>query len=80
MNEIEKKSDRGDLWPWLAMASVLAAAVCALRLEGRLWWCACGRLSPWAGDTWSSHNSQHLFDPYTFTHVLHGFLLCGLLT
>src|SRR5207244_3579122 len=34
----------------------------------------------WAGDTRSPHNSQHLLDPYSFTHVLHGVVLCGLLT
>jgi hypothetical protein len=25
------------------------------------------------------HNSQHFADPYSFTHVLHGVLLCGVL-
>ncbi len=30
-------------------------------------------------DPWSSDNSQHLLDPYSLTHMLHGFVLCGLL-
>ena len=46
---------------------------------GRVWWCAAGDLSPWSGDIWSRHNSQHLADPYTITHVMHGMLLYGLL-
>lgn len=28
------------------------------------------------GNIWSAHNSQHLLDPYSFTHVLHGVLFC----
>jgi hypothetical protein len=74
---------RGDLWgrvwPWLGVAAVLAAAAFELRRQGRLWVCACGRLAPWVGNAWSADTSQHLFDPYSFTHVLHGFALCGLL-
>ncbi len=30
--------------------------------------------TPWTGDIWSAHNSQHLFDPYSFTHVEHGLI------
>lgn len=67
------------IWPWLVMAAVMTATVCQLRHQGRLWWCACGQFYPWAGDVWSSHNSQHLFDPYSFTHILHGLVLYGLL-
>jgi hypothetical protein len=70
---------RKDLWPWLVMAAVLVAAVCQLRNQGRLWWCACGQPNLWSGDIWSSHNSQHVFDPYSFTHILHGVVLCGIL-
>jgi hypothetical protein len=73
-------TNRSKLLPWLAMAFVLIIATCQLRYQGRLWTCACGRLYPWAGDVWSSHNSQHLADPYSFTHVLHGLLLCGLVS
>jgi hypothetical protein len=29
---------------------------------------------PWSWNIWSQHNSQHLVDPYSFTHVLHGVL------
>ena len=53
---------------------VVVAAVIALNLEGRRWWCPAGDLWPWAWDIWSQHNSQHVIDPYSFTHVLHGVL------
>ena len=74
------RGNRCEVWPWLAIAVVLAVAVCQLRMQGRLWWCACGQYYPWVSDIWSSHNSQHLFDPYSFTHILHGVVFCGLLT
>ncbi len=67
-----------DLWPWLVLAAIITVAAYQLRSQGRLWWCDCGGLNPWSGDIWSSHNSQHLFDPYSLTHVLHGVILCGL--
>ncbi len=69
---------RGAL-PWLAAAAAAAAAAVALRVQGRLWACACGSFRPWVGDAWSPDTSQHLFDPYSLTHVLHGFAFCGLL-
>lgn len=65
--------------PWLAIVLVLVATTYQLRSQGRLWWCSCDYLLLWSGDPWSSDNSQHLLDPYSFTHVLHGFVLCGLL-
>lgn len=68
---------RAWLFAGLAMAAVVALMVVQLRLQGRIVWCACGGWNPWAGDIWSAHNSQHVFDPYSFTHVLHGVLFCG---
>ena len=65
--------------PWLAIVVVLVCTAYLLRSQGRLWWCSCDYLLLWSGDPWSSDNSQHLLDPYSFTHVLHGFFLCGLL-
>jgi hypothetical protein len=46
--------------------------VVALLLMGRIVWCELGDYTPWTPDAWSSHTSQHLFDPYTVTHLLHG--------
>ena len=54
-----------------------------LRFNGRIWWCKLGDWAIWVNQAWnSSHTSQHIFDPYAFTHVLHGvlgFWLAGLL-
>lgn len=51
-----------------------------LRWEGRVWTCAePSWWWPWWGDAWSAHTSQHLLDPYSFTHMLHGFLFCAAL-
>jgi len=57
---------------------IIVTAV-ALRLEGRLWICACGNVFVWVGEACSSNTSQHVFDPYSFTHVLHGFLFFWLI-
>jgi len=66
-------------WPWLGIVAVFVVAALQLRNQGRSWLCSCGQFFLWAGDIWSAHNSQHLLDPYSFTHVLHGFVLCWLL-
>lgn len=68
------------LGPWLAIAAVLILAIVLLRLQGRLWICSCGEIYFWVGDIWSSDNSQHLFDPYSFTHLLHGVVFWAVLT
>jgi len=82
-NILENAAAREDLKsrvrPWLAVVAILAAAACLLRWQGRLWLCDCERFRLWLGDAWSSETSQQLFDPYSFTHVLHGFALAGLL-
>jgi hypothetical protein len=67
------------LGPALAIATAFFGAAIVLHFEGRLWICACGRVQLWAGQVCSADNSQHLFDPYSFTHVLHGFMFFWLL-
>jgi hypothetical protein len=57
----------------LALAIFVAAGV-TLALIGQPIWCGAGDPVPWSWDIWTTHNSQHLVDPYTFTHVLHGVL------
>ena len=71
MNEKYRKNF---LYPTLAMVSCVSLMVIALDWQGRVWWCKQGDLWPWSSDIWTAHNSQHFFDPYTFTHILHGVL------
>lgn len=70
-----QKTDRGTLAAIIAIVAVTFLMALLLWLEGRLLLCACGEFKIWIGDTCSSNNSQQLFDPYSFTHILHGFLL-----
>ena len=58
----------------IAVALITVVTVISLSFMGRVWWCNDGDLTPWSWNIWSTHNSQHLIDPYSFTHVLHGVL------
>jgi len=60
--------------PWLVIVTGTLLGLVLLRLMGRPWWCACGEWSAWGGEVNSRHNSQHLLDFYSASHVLHGFL------
>ena len=59
---------------FIAVTIIVLTAIVALTLQGRVWWCEVGDAQPWSWQVWSKHNSQHLIDPYSFTHVLHGVL------
>jgi Protein of unknown function (DUF2585) len=71
--------DHRKLLPAVGIVVVFGLMALLLSAEGRMFFCACGEFKLWVGDTCSSSNSQQLFDPYSFTHILHGFLLFWLL-
>ena len=73
------KSDRSKVVLSVATALVLIALVALLHAEGRRFLCACGYFAVWVGDWCSSTTSQQLLDPYSYTHVLHGFLFFWLI-
>jgi hypothetical protein len=69
--------------PWfsprslIAMAVIVAAFIATLWLFDRPLVCKTG-FGIWTS-TFSDCTSQHLFDPYTFSHVLHGVIFFWLL-
>ena len=63
-----------------ATTLVVLLMIVLLRAQGRLALCACGYFQIWTSETCSANNSQQLFDPYSITHLLHGFLFFWLMT
>jgi hypothetical protein len=78
-SRISRGRSQGRYWATLAVIVSFAATAILLRVEGRLWLCACGTVQFWSGQICSANNSQHFLDPYSFTHVLHGFLFFWLI-
>ena len=74
------KKDRSRVVLSVATGLVLLAMILLLRAEGRRLMCACGHFAVWISDWCSSNTSQQLLDPYSLTHVLHGFLFFWLIT
>jgi hypothetical protein len=73
------KAGREMFRPALFILALLIVTALVLHWQGRLWLCSCGYFLIWTSNAWSADNSQHLADPYSFTHVLHGFIFCWLL-
>lgn len=81
MDEINKEHGIFKPLPLALCVLTVAVAVAILNWQGRVVWCQVGDYSPWSWNIWSPHTSQHIIDPYSFTHVFHGvieFWLIGL--
>lgn len=63
---------------WKILSTILIAAIIIatmaiiLHFEGRIAICECNYIKIWHGQFITSEDSQHLFDWYSFTHILHG--------
>ena len=64
---------------WGAIVLALAATVIAEWWMGRLWFGPDGRFGWFEPDIWSSSQSQRVLDPYSITHIVHGFGFYALL-
>jgi Protein of unknown function (DUF2585) len=64
---------------WLVVTAVIILVqVLSQYLMGRVWICECGYVKLFEAGVNTPGNSQHLFDWYTPSHIIHGFLFYGL--
>lgn len=65
------------IWLFIVIGLVLIATAIGEWFEGRWWWCGCPQFLG-TFQAWSSQTSKLFLDPYSFTHILHGVMFCGL--
>jgi len=65
--------------PYWATLLVFLGALVTLYMMGRNLICPCGEIKIWYSGDDSGQGSQHLFDWYSPSHLIHGFLFFGFL-
>ncbi|MDN5278314.1 MAG: hypothetical protein PWR01_2279 [Clostridiales bacterium] len=64
---------------FVIVLSLLVSTVMVLKISGRNWLAPSQTLKIWYGEANGAETSQHLLDPYSFTHFLHGVVICWFL-
>jgi hypothetical protein len=71
---------RWPLWVYCCLgAGIIVLAGCIEASMGRIAISQSGKVQLWVGDVTSSELSQQIADWYSFSHILHGFILYGLM-
>lgn len=74
-----QESDHSKTRFWLVLTFVIILVqILSQYLMGRIWICECGYVKLFEAGVNTPGNSQHLFDWYTPSHIIHGFLFYGL--
>ena len=78
MTHAAKWYNRIPFWAYVLFAAALLVIAASIEHGmGRLTICKCGVIRLWVGSTKSPENSQQIADWYSFSHIIHGFILYG---
>ncbi|WP_210528879.1 DUF2585 family protein [Rubellimicrobium arenae] len=68
-----------DARPWFVSLLIVAASAAWLLADGRAPIAPSGRILLWYDDPWGPEGSQHLFDWYSPSHLIHGLIFYAVL-